>query len=235
MKKEKNDFKNIRRILFLMICAMLLFLADPAYAEEGDTESGGAAQQEQEGQVNGLTAEKQTVRSIQLKWEITEGVQGYTVYQYHAKSKSWKELKSLQQNFFVVRKLKPASVYKFRVAAYRGGGSAKVYLPASDVLITATVPQKTSLNVTQAGFYLANYHLRLLICRAKKVKGASGYQYAYSRFRNRKYKTMRTKKLFHRMRLQKGRVYYFKVRAYKKVGDTYYYGEYSDPKAVRIK
>ena len=233
MKKKMIYLKNVRWMLFLMVCAAALFLADPAYADEGDTENSGAVQQE--GRVNGLAAEKQTVRSIQLKWENVEGAQGYTVYQYQAKSRQWKELKSLQQNFLVVKKLKPASVYKFRVAAYRGGGAAKVYLPASDILTTATVPEKTSIKVTQAGFYLSNYHLRLLICRAKKVKGASGYQFAYSRFRNKKYKTMQTKKWINKIRLQKGRGYYFKVRAYKKVGDAYYYGEYSDPKAERIK
>ena len=227
MKEKRCDRKNCRFLLCFIVCIAALFLANPAYAGEEGAE-------QQEGQVSGLVAENQTVKSIRLKWEGIEGAQGYTLYQYNDKDKSWKEVKNLQQNYFEVRKLKPATVYQFRVAAYRSAGFETVYLPVSETLTTATVPQKTSVEVTQAGFYLSNYHLRLLICRAKKVKGASGYQYAYSLFRNKKYRTIRTKKWFSKIRLQKGRTYYFKVRAYKKAGDVYYYGEYSDPKPVWI-
>lgn len=245
MKEKKCYLKNYKWMMLLAICIAALFLAEPVHAEEGDggyregsgqqEQESGSGQQEQEGRVNGLSAESQTVRSIRLKWESVEGAQGYTLYQRKDKSKKWKKVRDLQQNFYAVRKLKPATIYRFRVAAYKDGASGREYWPVSETLVTATVPEKTSIKVTQAGFYLADYHLRLLICRAKKVKGASGYQYAYSRFRNGKYKTSRRKKWIQKLRLQVGRVYYFKVRAYKKVGDTYYYGEYSDPEAVRIK
>lgn len=229
--KEKNyRWKSCRFLLFAVICITALFLADPAYAEEENTENNSNSAQ-QERQVNGFTAEKQTVRSIYLKWEDAENVWSYTLYQYKEKSRQWKAVKNLQQNFCVVKNLKPATVYKFRVSAHVSDGSVL----ESDILKTATVPEKTSINVRQAGFYFENYQVRVLICSAKKVKGASGYQYAYSRFRNKKYKTMKTKKWIQKIKLQKDRTYYFKVRAYKKVGDTYYYGEYSAPKPVRIR
>lgn len=71
----------------------------------------------------------------------------------------------------------------------------------------------------------------------KNVSGANGYQIIYStskKFKNSKSKyTGKTKCTV--KKLKKGKKYYFKVRAYKKVNGVNYYGNWSARKKVKIK
>lgn len=177
-----------------------------------------------------------TTGSIRLKWDKVAGAKGYTVYQYNAKTRKWKALKSVKQTTYVVKKLKKATAYKFRVASYVLNGSSKVYGSMSDSLTAATSPGKTSVSVRQGGSYRSYYYrYRYITLRAKKIKGASGYQFVYSTSRNGNYYTLSTGKSSCRTSARTGQTFYFKVRAYKKAGGVYYYGAYSKPKRVKIK
>ncbi len=78
--------------------------------------------------------------------------------------------------------------------------------------------------------------------RIKPVKGADGYEVAYStnvNFRKAKTKTVKMssdkkiKKI--KKNLKKGKTYYVKVRAYKKSGSTKVYGKWSNIKKAKIK
>ncbi len=74
----------------------------------------------------------------------------------------------------------------------------------------------------------------------KKVQNASGYEIRYSTKKNMKsYKKIMMKansKLTKNIsKLKKGKTYYFKVRAYKKVNETTYYSKWSSQKKVKIK
>lgn len=74
----------------------------------------------------------------------------------------------------------------------------------------------------------------------KKIKNASGYEIRYSTKKNMKsYKKTMMKsnsKLSKNVsKLKKGKTYYFKVRAYKKVNETTYYSKWSAQKKVKIK
>lgn len=74
----------------------------------------------------------------------------------------------------------------------------------------------------------------------KKVSNASGYAIQYST--SKKFKkpvTVKVKKAKTTSttlkKLKKGKTYYVRVRAYKTVNGTTYYGKYSSVKKVRIK
>lgn len=73
--------------------------------------------------------------------------------------------------------------------------------------------------------------------KSQKASGVTGYQIAYRQSTSKTYKTVRTTgnvKTF--KSLKKGKKYYVKVRAYKKVsGSKYLYGSYSSVKSVRVK
>ena len=76
--------------------------------------------------------------------------------------------------------------------------------------------------------------------RWRRVKGSNGYQIAIRKGKKGKFKIVKTLKKGKRVRyvkakLKKGKVYYIKVRAYKKVNGKRIYGKYSKVKKYRVK
>lgn len=73
--------------------------------------------------------------------------------------------------------------------------------------------------------------------KSQKASGVTGYQVAYKLSTGKTYKTVRTTSNVKTLKsLKKGKKYYVKVRAYKKVsGSKYLYGSYSSVKSVRVK
>ena len=74
----------------------------------------------------------------------------------------------------------------------------------------------------------------------KKVSGATGYQVYMSTKKSSGYKRVATIKknktvTYTKKSLKKGKTYYFKIRTYKKVGKTTYYGSYSNVRKLKMK
>lgn len=69
----------------------------------------------------------------------------------------------------------------------------------------------------------------------KKVSGATGYEICYSRHSNfQSSGRVRTTKLSKKVHTVYTGTYYVRVRAYKKLGDKYYYGKWSTVKKVKL-
>lgn len=101
-------------------------------------------------------------------------------------------------------------------------------------LIKKYTPKKTTLNsVKKAG----TGKMKLTW---KKVSSATGYQVYMSTKKNSGYKRVATIKknktvTYTKKSLKKGKTYYFKIRTYKKVGKTTYYGSYSNVRKLKMK
>lgn len=71
----------------------------------------------------------------------------------------------------------------------------------------------------------------------KKVKNVTGYQIIYSA--NNTFKSKKIKRTLKNIntisKLKKGKTYYIKIRAYKKVNNKFIYGTYSNVKKIRVK
>ena len=77
---------------------------------------------------------------------------------------------------------------------------------------------------------------RKVTLKYRKMTGVTGYQIYYSTRKNSGYKRAKTtSRTTYTLRKTSKKVYYFKVRAYKKVGKKTLYGSFSTPKRVRIK
>ncbi len=89
------------------------------------------------------------------------------------------------------------------------------------ILQFKVLPGSTTLSLKASG--------KKVVCSWKKLGGVSGYELYYSTKKNSGYKKVTvTKKLTAtKNNLTKGKRYYFRVRAYKKVGKKYYYGAWS--------
>ena len=89
------------------------------------------------------------------------------------------------------------------------------------------IPAKTKITKKKAT-------KKKITLKLKKVKGATGYQVMYSLKKNFKgKKNINTKKRTVVIKRKKSGKYYVKVRAYKKIGKKYVYGNYT--KRITIK
>ncbi len=183
------------------------------------------------GKVTGLKAKKiNVVKSsyVTLAWSKVAGAQKYEVYQQSGKK--WKKIKTTSSASLTVKKLKPGSTYKFKVRAILSGEPSGAY---SSVLTVKVVPGTPTLSV-KAG-------KKQLTASWKTVSGVTGYEVQYSTSKKFTKKTTKTLTLKSKSKkttikkLSKGKKYYVRVRAYKKIGSKTYYGSYSSAKNVKVK
>ncbi len=173
--------------------------------------------------------------AVKLTWKKVSGATGYRIYIYdNLKDKYIKVADTSEASYTVKKKngkkLKPGVEYKFRVKAYIKKNGKTYWSDSYKTVRTATKPAKTKLTVTSSkGKVTLSW---------KDVMGESGYQVYYATKKNGKYKKLtsaKANKVKFSKKLTKGKKYYFKVRAYKKVSGKTVYGSFSSVKSIKIK
>ncbi len=172
--------------------------------------------------------------SIKLTWKKVEGASGYKVFIYNSKKKKYVEYATTKKTSLNVKKLKAATKYKFRVKAYTDVGNKRYNSDSHVYLQTATMPLKTELT------YVSNNARGQVTLRWNKVKGADGYRILYStdsKLKSPKRLTVSDgEKVSEAVNnLKSGKKYYFKIRAFKKVGSKKVYGNLSKVKSVAVR
>lgn len=94
--------------------------------------------------------ESSTSNSVVIGWNPVKGAEGYIIYQYNPKTKKWVECTEYisteyegadkNKEYYTVYKLKPATGYKFKAAAYKTRYGKKYIGEQSEVITTATSP-----------------------------------------------------------------------------------------------
>lgn len=177
-----------------------------------------------------LTAKAAGIHSIQLSWKNTESrVDGYEIYRANEKNGEFKRIKTITDKnklTFTNTNRTFAKYYYYKIRAFCNVDGNRVYGKFSDVKSARAMVKAPDLQkVKLAG-----------ITKAKltwdKVPYASGYQIYRATSSNGTYKRIKTiegnKTFTHTAgSLVNGNTYYFKVRAYRIVDGTKYYGEYS--------
>lgn len=172
----------------------------------------------------------QTTTAVTLQWSPVTGADGYQVYLYNAGTKKYEVSKTVTGTSCKLTNLNPGTTCKFRIRAFKKG-AATVYGAYSSEFVTATRPQTPSLRVTSASKGTASLAWT-------NVTGESGYQVYYATSKNGEYKKLTETKantVNYSKKLPSGKTYYFKVRAYKKVGSQTLYGSFSAVKSIKIK
>ena len=178
-----------------------------------------------------VTVEENT-DSIKLMWTKVNGANGYCVYSYNSENGEYTELKNLSGTTYTVKKLESGKNYTFAVRAY-GKVSAVTVWGNYSVVNTATVPGTVKLaSAAQSNASKATVKWQGI--------SADGYEIYMANVKDGKYKLVKTitdssKVTYTKSSLVKGNTYSFKIRAYKTVGDTKLYGEFSKVKSVSIK
>lgn len=181
------------------------------------------------GSITGLKVKSKSDTAIRVSWNKKYGVDGYAIYQYNEKRKHYDRVGTASANAtsYKITGLKPGKAYKFRVGPIKSGiVGEKIYVKG------LTRPSKVSIkSVKNSSKRKATVYF--------KTNGAAGYQIQWSTKKNfssdRKTVTFgRTSKKTIKTAKSKKR-YYFRVRAYTKLGSEKIYGSWSSTKSVYIK
>ena len=183
------------------------------------------------GKVTGLKASSNKTTSVKLSWKKVDGAAGYRVYRYDTAKKKYVTVVTTKSTSYTVKNLKAGTSYKFVVKAYKKVDGSNLWGSTSAALTTATTPDTPTLKVT-AGKKSATL-------KWSKETG-TGYVVYMATSKNGKYSKIATVKGSSNIsavkkNLTTDKTYYYKVRAYKTVGDTNLYGAYSAVKAVKVK
>lgn len=170
-------------------------------------------------------------KKVKLSWTKDKDAQGYEIYQY--KSKKWVKVATIKNGSTTsktINKLQPGTSYKFRIRGYKTEDGETIYTGYKMVKVMTT-PSKVKVTGIWAG-------KKQVLLKWKKLK-ASGYEIQCStsaKFKKnvtkvavKKSKTTKTV-----TKLESGKTYYVRIRAYSKVNGVKYYGLWSKVKKIKV-
>ncbi len=181
-----------------------------------------------------ITSYERTTSTLKLRWAKVKGADGYEVFKYDEAKKEFVKIGSTTtKRYLTVKKLNSATVYDFKVRAYKKLNGVVVYGEFSAERGALTTPAKATISKVTAGKKTATVNW-------KTVANASGYRVFYTTDKDFDYAkstmvkdskaTSKTIK-----KLKSGKKYYFKVRAYKTFKSKNIYGALSKVKSVKVK
>lgn len=172
--------------------------------------------------------------SLKISWGKVSGATGYQLQR--KTSTGYTGIATTTANYATATGLKAGYAYEFRVRAYRKV-NGKYYYSSWRTFKDATRPNGVSLSGLTA--YSSGHKIK---ASWKKVSGyATGYQVMWAKdssFRNvvgSNYINGQGNVSYTRANFSKGRNYYVRVRAYRTINGTKYYGAWSNVKYVKAK
>jgi len=185
--------------------------------------------------VTGLKTKTSTTSSVTLTWNKVSKASGYEVYRYSSTQEEYIKVKTITSGNSLTYKgssLSSGKSYKYKVRAYTKSGNEKIYGSFSSSITATTKPATPKLKASSS--YKGKASLSW-----SNVSGETGYQVYYSTKKSSGYKKASTYKSNVKKATIKGLIskksYYFKVRAYKKVGGKTVYSSFSSPARIKIK
>lgn len=168
--------------------------------------------------------------SMTLKWDKVEKCDGYKIYKYNKADKTYTYFKTIEgknNNSYNIKKLTSGTTYRYAVRSYKKLGKYTYNGEYSNVLTTTTSPLKVK-NVK-----VDNRTTSSITLSWDKVSRAEGYKIYRYNSKNKKYELLdevegNAKTTYIDKKLESGKNYSYKVRAYKKIGKYTYLGAYSD-------
>lgn len=190
--------------------------------------------------VKQFTYQAITNKKLKLSWKKVNGVSGYRVYYYNTTTKKYATLKTIssKKNSLEIidlagKKLKPGTVYKFKIAAYKTVSGKKVFgektrletVTKPDSIKIKSISRKTSTKAT-VKWNVVNNGEGYVIYLSTSPKG--GYK-EVAAIRKK------TKATYTISGLKKGKAYYIRIFAYKKLNGKTWYGNYGTTKKINKK
>jgi len=181
----------------------------------------------------GVKAVSAGYNSIKLTWNKVAAASGYDIYRSTSKNGTYSKIKTVSGSAvsYTDSNLTVGKIYYYKIKAYKTV-SGKQY----DSEFSAVANAKPILAVPKVTLRKAGK--KGIKATWKKVTGASGYEVKYSTKKSSGYKTPKLKKpgklSFKKTGLKKGKTYYVRVRAYRKVSGKKVFGSWSVIKQVKL-
>lgn len=165
--------------------------------------------------------------SVRISWK-KQNVAGYKIYRSTKKSSGYKCVKTTSSTSWTDKGLKTNKTYYYKIKAYSKFGKKTKKSSKYSAVVKAKpyIDTPGSVKVSVAG----NRSLKI---SWNKSKYAKSYQIYRATSKNGKYKKIKTTSStsYTNSGLTTGKTYYYKVRAYNKVGKKTYYSCYSSKKS----
>lgn len=178
-----------------------------------------------------VKAKSASVTSVKVSWKKVKDATGYQVYRAASKNGKYKKVKTTSAASFTDKKLKTGKAYYYKVRAYKKEDGS-VYYGAYSAKVKAVPKPAAAVLKLKAGKGTVK-------ASWKKVSGADGYQVYRAKSKKGKFTKIKTvskkSRSYKSTRLKKGKTYYYKVRAYKKVNGKNVYGTFSAVQKAKVK
>ena len=178
-----------------------------------------------------LTAAPASYNSIKLTWTEVNGANGYAIYRATSSAGTYSLIKTTTTATasFTNTYLTTGKTYYYKIKAYSLVGTTKKYGS-----LTAAVNAKP-IPAVPASFTAARYSSTSIRLSWAPVSGASGYAVYRSASSNGTYSMISrvVATAYRNSGLTTGKTYYYKVRAYRLVGTTRVYGNYTAVKYAK--
>ena len=164
-----------------------------------------------------------TSSKIKVKWKKVKNSTGYRIYLYNSSKKKYELYDTTSNTNIKIKKLKSAKEYKIKIRAYKKKNGKKYFGAYSNEVVVATKPEQVK-NVKIKGKRDTTIALKW-----EKVTRASGYKiYIYNSLKKEyEYKQSSNSNSTVLTGLNAAKTYQIKIRAYKKLNNHKYYGDYS--------
>lgn len=177
------------------------------------------------GKVTKEKAVSASYNSIKVSWTKTAGASGYVVYYSTSKNSGYKTLKTVTGTSYTHTGLTAGKTYYYKIRAYKTVSGKKVYGGYSTVVSAKAVPATVSAKRSTVTYNSVKLTW-------SKISGSSGYEIYRSGSKNGTYSKIKTitsgsSLSYTNTGLATGKVYYYKVRAYRTVGGKKIYGSFS--------
>ena len=172
--------------------------------------------------------------SVTLTWVGTTNATHYRIYKYNSATKTYTKVADTDKTTYKVKGLTRGTKYKFRIRPLTRSGNTDYFSAKYKYVTTITTPATAKISK------IFSSKSKIAKLNWKAVTNAEGYEITYSTsktFKKAKTATISKKDATTATikKLSKGKKYYFKVRAYRKLSGKKIYGSYSKVKSKTIK
>lgn len=159
---------------------------------------------------------------LKISWKAVPNVKGYEVWRATSSSGTYSKIATVSGTSYTNTGLTTNQKYYYRIKSYATVSNKNYYSDGSPYGYAAPVPSAPSVKAASASYSSIKVSWGA-------VSGANGYQLYRATSANGSYSLIKTisSTLYTNTGLTTGKKYYYKVRAYRKVGSTNVYGGYS--------
>lgn len=187
------------------------------------------------GKVKKLTASQNTKSSVALKWSSLPGIKNYKIYMYSPSKKQWKLKQTVSSNTYTIKGLSSGTTYKFKVRGFKTTETKTLHGAYSPTCTIATCPDTVKLNSVTPVSETA------VTLKWTPLKNCSGYEIQYSTYSDFQTKSLISTKTVSKSAstqkitgLRAGRIYHFRIRAFKTINQQKYFGSFSTKKSNKV-